>query len=169
MDILEKLNKIKQLIDRGGTPGEKSAARNLFDQLVNKYQISPEELEEVQVKVYTWECKNKTEEELLIQILSKVIKNQHMDLIIKDELKFGLELTYLQYVEVDLLFELYNVELENEIKYLKQAFYKKHDLFPPITEDQKKNAPKISEDQVRDILKYFRSLKDIDVFKQIGE
>lgn len=167
MDILEKLHKIKQLINRGATPGEKAAAKNLFDCLVDKYQISLEELEELKVKSYTWECKNKTEEELLIQILSKVIKDQYMDLI-QDDQNFGLELTYLQYIEVDLLFGLYKVELENEIKYLTQAFYKKHDLFPPVTDEQKKNAPAPSDEQIREILKYFQSLKHIDVYKQIS-
>jgi len=143
-NILDRLNKIKKLVDFGSTDGEKSAALKLFNKLIDQYNISPQELQTQLTKIYTWECKNKTEEELLILILSKVIENQYMDLIEKDNNNLGLELTYIQYIEVDWLFNLYKIELENEIKYLKQAFYKKHDLFPPITEEQKKNSPKIS-------------------------
>ncbi len=164
MDIIDRLQKIKKLAQEGKTVGEKASAQFLFDKLVDQYDITPEQLNEQQTKPYMWECENIHDQELLIQILSKVIQNQYMDLIEEDS-KIGLELTKLQYIEVDWMFGLYKSAFNKELKLLKQAFYKKHELFPPSDDDQKCN---ISQEEIQDIIKYFRNLKTIIPHKQIG-
>ena len=167
-DILDKLKKIQKLANRGSTESEKRTAQNLLNQLSAKYNISLEDLKDYTSKnIYTWHCSTDDEKDLLIQILSKVIQEQYMDLIEKEDRQFGLKLTYLQYVEVDTLFGLYKDQLMNEIYYLKQAFYKKHNLFPPTPSDCTVDN-NISEDDIKQILKYFQNLKYIAPYKQIG-
>ena len=133
---LEKLRKIKALAERG-VGGEKETAMRMYEDLCKKYNVSEDEAELAQLEKRWFSYSTKLEEELLLQIFYKVTGDSaHYVYTGKygRRKKRGCVCTELEAVEIELLFNFYKKEMENELKAFMIAFKQKNNLYPDKTE-----------------------------------
>lgn len=118
--VLDKLTKINELINRGATNGEKSAAKAAFAKLIEKYNISDEELKTFLPSDYVFKFSNRAEETLLYHISAYVLD------IWTKQLKLGWNgvqrnvtiknLTKLQFIEITAMYEYFRRHMKSEYK-----------------------------------------------------
>ena len=75
--IIEKLKKIKELAERGYA-GEALVAREKLHMLLNKYGLTIEDLEDVQINSYKFKYITVQERSIILQCISKVIDNPNL-------------------------------------------------------------------------------------------
>ena len=71
MNKKELLRKLRALAERG-VGGERQNAQKKLDELIKKYNISDEELEDEVAELYHFKYRGKRESALLVQIMYKV-------------------------------------------------------------------------------------------------
>lgn len=135
MNKQELLRKLRALAKRG-VGGERQNAQKKIDELMKKYNISDEELEDEAVELYHFKFSGKREEALLTQIMYKVCdKTDNIynfvygksGRTVRSEL--GCECTLAQRIEIDFLFEFYKRLYKREEELFYHAFVQKHHLF----------------------------------------
>ena len=77
--LRDKLSKIYALIERGATPGEKTAARKALDRIVDRYNIDPDQLEDLRLQEASFTYCSFMEIQLLFRLIKKLIDNRAMD------------------------------------------------------------------------------------------
>lgn len=133
--IIEKLQKVKSLADRGAR-GEREAAEQLLERLLLKYGMTEEDLGTQKVSSHFLRYKTEFEKKLIHQLAYCRLGSGH---------SFGTMGTYTgrarkmvcikctaaAFLEITADFEFYRVALAEEMSCFYEAFLAKNDLFPP--------------------------------------
>ena len=167
--IVEKLKKIKELADRGEA-GEALAAKEKLHNLLSKYGLSIEDLEDVKISSYKFKYVSVAERQIIIQCLAKVLDQPRMTYSWHKNKKkeFFVEMTEWQYIEATVLInfhiKLFRKELKTQIGALVTAYNIKHDLFPKTSSVETKE---LSDEERARLIAIYQSLEDNLFQKQL--
>lgn len=162
-----KLCKLKTLAERG-SPGEKEAAQFLLEKLCKKYDVSMDELSNIDDKTIRWFRYRQGDHfrKLLAQCIYKTLggtdystyrrRNKHEKKRYSNEI--GANCTAAEAIEIELDYTFFSNNLEREIDRLTSMFIQKNDMFPKNvkTDDSEPSDTKPLTEE--DILLY-RSIK----------
>lgn len=131
--FLELCKKLKRLADEG-VAGEAEVAEKKLRELMAKHFITMEDLGKVQVKLRKFAVK-KFWRKLIFQTCYMVIGNKEFPNRYKDYSGRGVkvELSDLEYLEVQARYNFYKRTLEEDIDLMYSAFINKHGIFPDDT------------------------------------
>ncbi|MFA5378381.1 MAG: hypothetical protein WC455_21685 [Dehalococcoidia bacterium] len=127
-----RLKKLKALAERG-VGGEKENAKRLLENLCNKYQISPDQIESFDEKKMRWfrHQRGRRFKHLLCQCMYKTLGEGAKKYTHGKASEIGVECTAAQGMEIELDYAFYSDALEVEIERLVEMFIQKNDIFPP--------------------------------------
>ena len=144
MDKTELLKKLQVLAARGYN-GERDTAARKLDELMNKYNISADDLSDEKIVRETHVYHGSEEKQLLVQIAGMVvnvrggifygIQNTLTNRV--SSTKLAIDATAAQHIEIDFLFDFYKKQWEKEKKLFLIAFCKKNELFPTAPSDER--------------------------------
>lgn len=133
--IIDKIKKLKELVDRG-VDGEVFAAKRAIDQLCEKYDINIEDLFKEEKKRYVFKIKynNKFDKQLLFQCYAKVTNNKKISYFTSKSRPNIIEfdLTRIEYIDLKGMFEFYRKEwskiMKSSLNDLFDAFISKNEI-----------------------------------------
>ena len=130
--LKQKLLNIQALAERG-VGGEKLNAARMLADLLEKYDISIDDLnDEPELQEYWFKYNTVFEKKLLHQIVGKVLKISQVTYYKhKNNTSHGFDLTEEQYEEISRSYDFYRKELKDEMQLLFHAFIQKHQLVAP--------------------------------------
>jgi hypothetical protein len=138
-DIPERVHKVKALVDKGATEGERAAARTLLNTLLKKYGIKESELEAETLQTRWFEARGEWEKRLLVAVCWGLFKEEFKGRSTYDRVNpetgrirrnmVGIEMTNAEYIDVAAAFEFYTALYERELTVFQNAFINKHKLF----------------------------------------
>ncbi len=159
--VQERLKKILQLSIRG-VDGERENAKRLLGTLLQKHGLTIADLSEEEKTHCFFAVREKSDLDLLIQIVSKVTQSGSIGYRHKGR-QYIFELTAVQLVEVELLYSEYKRALAKEQAILFRAFIQKNRIFPPSDpEDVTDNDPEDWE-ELRRILRMASQLEEVPI------
>ena len=166
--IIEKLKKIKELAERGYA-GEALVAREKLHMLLNKYGLTIEDLEDVQIHSYKFKYITVQERSIILQCISKVIDNPNLTYShYKDKKKeFFVKMSEWQYVEAEAMIHFhikqFRKELKAQLKALTSAYCSKHQLFAESSEG---GDSKLTPEEMARLIAAYQSLDDDVIFRK---
>ena len=135
LELLEKLKKVKARKERG-EGGEIAVAEATLARLMEKYDISEEELGDEKRRRYDFSYHGKEQKKILRQIVYKVTNGGYANDLIYTysgrpcKTKLAADCTVAEKVEIEYLFNFYADLYEREREAFLAAFIQKHSLFP---------------------------------------
>ena len=161
MDRAALLKKIKALAERG-VDGERENAEALLAKLMEKYDISEEELAEDTRKRHDVEFHGKEQKKLLRQVVFKVTGGFAYELVYRSSgrtvrTQLGAECTPAEKVEIEFLFDFYTNLWDREREAFLAAFIQKHRIFS-MRDDLP--AREISDEELAKIHALMRGMSD---------
>lgn len=158
-------------IDPGATAGERDNAKYKITLLMNKYGLTPDDVNPANKEIFFFIYQKKWEVKLLKQIVgyvteaSQVVSYSKFNAKGRKLRKLGFKLTKADYIEVKRLYDIYRKAFLDELENLVNAFIHKHGIYPPVTENS------ISTDfdwnRFNQMVSLSKSLNDVQVFPQI--
>ena len=154
------INKLKRLIESDNEFESKSAEDKLR-RIMEKYDISEDELDEDKINSYTLYYHNIYEEKLLHQIIYKQFSDRANEIMyiernhIGKRTKLFLHCTYKEYIEVNIQYEFYKELFYEDLDIFLTGFIYKHNIFPPDV----KTIDSIDEDEKCKIMRAFMMAK----------
>ena len=127
----EKLKKIRELAERG-IDGEKEQARKMYERLLEKYEISDEEIAD-KLEMHWFRYKTELEESLLVRVFYAVTgSEEHYGYKgpYSRRKERGVLCTEAEAAEIDLLFSFYREEIKRELTPFMIAFFHQNKLRP---------------------------------------
>lgn len=121
-EIRTKLAKIYALVNNGGTDGEKAAAKKALDRIVEKYNITAEQLESIELKQYVFKYSTHLETRLLAMLLhfftEDAFSRTHKQLWRgnKRVKEIVSQLNYLDWVTIESAYEYFRRHMGKEFK-----------------------------------------------------
>lgn len=113
--IRQKLGKIYELVSRGATEGERTAAKLALDRILEKYNIDESELANIRHKQYAFKYKTSLHNALLCQILKLHTEFGKESARIRPWTKEIISnLTYLEWVTVDSMYEYFKRHMQSQ-------------------------------------------------------
>lgn len=174
--IKSKVQKLQALAERG-EKGEAINAKRLLDQLLSKYGVSLEEIVEAQEEKqqYTFNVKeNGYGFTLFTQCYFNVTNEirmsyrQHRRYVV-------VELTKMQYVELQALYDWHYHQLTKELKRMQKeftdAYIHKHRIYGKRSDENNEEERELSPEDIERllrVLRYMDSVEDSSYYKQIG-
>lgn len=142
----ELLKKLKALSEQG-VGGEKVNARRKLAELMRKYNITEDDLDDDTLVECEFKYKTDVEKTLLIQTIYKVTNEFNMygftncrtGRTIKRLI--GCECTKSQKIEIEFLFDFYKRVYEKDVKLFLESFIQKHCIFGKLKDGEKADAP----------------------------
>lgn len=142
--ILNRIRNIKELSeDTGATEGEKANALDKLHKLLEKYNLTLDDLQDNQRQRYDFTYRRKWEKRLLIQIMAYVLESKDFDVwgyTNRDSnrrlQKVGVDLTKTEYEQINRLYTMYKKQFVDELVLLMEAFFERHNIYPPSNEMQ---------------------------------
>lgn len=133
--LLEKLEKVKALADRG-VGGEKESAERTLAALMARYNVTEEDLEDGKATTHWIRYKTAWERKLLNQLAYMYLGAGHSFGCMgassgRTRKKVGISCTPAQYIEIEADFAFYSAAMEEEMTLFYRAFLNKNNLFPP--------------------------------------
>lgn len=127
---VEKLKRLKALIDRPGTEGEREAAQALYDSLLEKYQIEEKQVAP-EIKKRWFRFKTKLERKLLIQIFYAVTGDATFwEKVDHRRHDLGVDCTEAEKIEIEFLYNFYREALNKDLETFISAFISANDIYP---------------------------------------
>lgn len=129
-EIKDKIAKVYELVKRGATEGEKEAAQNALDKLIEKYQLDGIDLESINKEKRQFKYSTSMELTLLAAIIRVLIEDKNaISYAVRNTYKVRnveVPLTYIDYVTVDCAYEYFRRHMKQQwnktfAKYLKQC------------------------------------------------
>lgn len=165
----EKIPLVKKLHELAlrGSDGEREAAQAALKKIMDKYDISLDDLDDKQECDYKFSYHGNEEKKLLNQIAYKVIgEGGHLY-----ELRYtasnrqcrtavNIRCTEVQRIEIECLFAFYTDLYKREKEFFIRAFIQKHKLFPRATSNSSANDTQLSREEIDKILTMADSLSD---------
>ena len=133
--LLEKLEKVKALADRG-VGGEKESAERTLSALMARYNITEADLEDSKTTTHWIRYKTPWERKLLHQLACMYLGAGHSFGCVgtytgRSRKKVGIDCTPAQYIEIEADFAFYSAAMEEEMALFYRAFLNKNKLYPP--------------------------------------
>lgn len=154
--IRERLHKIKALHDAATTPGEREAAENRLNALLDEYDLSIEDLTEPAKQDYEFRYHNSWQRMLLRQIVAHVTGDHSPKAFYfgskQPSTRLWFELTPAQAIDVETLYQFYWHAFEEEVYDFMAAFIHKHDL-AVAAEESEGERPQMTPEELKHWLK----------------
>lgn len=137
-----------------GVDGEKDAAKKILDKLLQRYNLSIEDIGEEQPEIFAFTYHGKWQKNLLIQVAYKVLDCQPSFYNVRagnskriSPSQVGIKCTKYQRTEIMFLHDFYCQLWESEIDKLMLAFIYKHELWGTgeVDASNKSKSPSIEE------------------------
>lgn len=138
---IDLINKLKRLTHSNNIH-EAEAAQKKLDYIIKKYNISDEELEESEIKEYSFWYHDPMQRKILVQVAYKVLgslsgkiysytgrRGKKIELLVR--------CTYEQYLEISIQYDFYKELFQEELDVFITAFVMKHDIYPEQSESLK--------------------------------
>ena len=158
-NIIERLKKIAALAERG-IGGEKENAKRILARMMEKYEITLEDLGQGRkAKKHVFKYKSKWEREILFQCYYRASG--------KNEVRYGqmgrgmvvFKLDFFQFLELDALYKYFVPLLNREMKLFLIAFIHKHDLHGNEVSEGG-GGSKLSHDEIEQLAAMMSSMKE---------
>jgi hypothetical protein len=158
--ISKKLSAIRaMLLDKSTTPGEKRNAKNLLEKLLEKYNLSEDDLLSDVKNVYRFQISNEFEHSLLIQIIGKVTGETQVSYWRKNPYQRGgrnsnktiwTDLSLREFTEITELYEVYKKALKKELSLMVTAFIQSNNIF---SSNNSETDRKLTREEIEEMLK----------------
>jgi len=164
--IIQRLKKIKELADRGEA-GEALAAKAKLIDLLQKHNLSLEDIETEVKQSYKFKYAFSDEKDVMLQCISKVIDDPKMSYShYRDKKKeFFVKLTEWQYIECKDLIQFHLKQYRDEKKRKMRAFFSaylnRHSLFADSSEP---GESKMSPEEYAEFVRAYRGLLDTETY-----
>lgn len=113
--IRKRIAKINELANRG-VDGEKDAAKTQLEKLLKKYNINPQEVDEITKKEYFFKYANNLDKDLFFQLLYYFFKESHFQVYLHTFRKreISVKLDYLDYITISCAYEYFKRHMRRE-------------------------------------------------------
>ena len=154
MNKLELIKKLKALAnDERGNEEERKSAEKRVQELMKKYKIKDEEINEIIMKDRYIEFVNEWESKLIHQIAYKMFDDRPIRCYVNTRSKWRrhhliIEMTDVEFIEFQYMYEIYKRDLHNQMELFYHAFVQKNMIFPSkpiLSNDDKSNGLSKSE------------------------
>ncbi len=135
--LITLLKKLKALADRG-IGGEKLNAERMLRELMQKHNISIEDIEGEKKQRFDFDVPFKYDK-LFWQIVSNVIIDWNGRYVAYKHFKrkFGIEMTHAEHLEIEAKFDFYCKDFEEQMKIFTSAYILKNKLTPTYSEERR--------------------------------
>lgn len=163
-DLMKKLYNLAQR----GVGGEKISAQEKLNTLLEKNNMTLDDLQEDIPKINYFEYHSPYEKKLLCQIFYKVMGASSDYQIYTPNsgegkyTKLAIMCTAAQKIEIDLDFDFYKRALDEEMEYLYQGFIQKMMIFPSDAPTNQINMKELSPEDLAKLKKQMRYANDVD-------
>ncbi len=163
---IKLLQKIKALVERG-IAGEKDTAEQFLLRLMEKYDITQEELLEEKVELQCFRYQDELQLRLLIQIIYMVMGDVSIYKVKRKKL-VGVYCTPYEHLEIEANYVFFMNAIKQELEIFYTAFCQINRLFPP-KEKSREKAPgdKISRKELMKIHSMMEGLEHFTLRKMI--
>lgn len=128
----ELLKKLHTLAERGATEGEKAAARERLENLLQKYDIDDAELADDVLDLHWFTCKDAMERKLFYQVCNKVNKDRvtyRRNYGAGQRTTRGVKCTKAEALQIEIEYDFYKTLWHEELDFFLLAFIQKHQIF----------------------------------------
>lgn len=133
LKIQEKLKKIKALAEHG-VDGEKEGALELYQRLLAKYELTDEDVEEVQISRRWFRYTDELDKKLLTQIFYKVTGSPTFyEKLDKRRRMVSTDCTDFEFDQIVFYYQFYKEHMKSELSKFIAAFLSVNNLFPDET------------------------------------
>ena len=114
-EIKNKIAKVYELVKRG-EQGERQAAEKALDRLLKKYNLSAGEVAKIHLKMYKFKYTSDLDKMLLCQLLTYFFEGKYKKytLYTGDVREIGIEMEYLDYVQVECTYEYFKRHMNQQ-------------------------------------------------------
>ena len=164
--IIQRLKKIKELADRGEA-GEALAAKAKLLELLQKHNLSLEDIETDTKQSYKFKYAFSDEKDVMLQCISKVLDDPKMPYSQYRNRKkeFFVKLSEWQYIECNDLIKFHLKQYRDEKKRRMKAFFSaylnRHDLF---AESSEVGDSKMSPEEYAEFVRAYQGLLDTETY-----
>lgn len=119
LELKNKLSKIYELVKRGGTEGEKIAAKKALDKLLEKHNLQGIDLDSLDKSIYSFKYKSQLDEWLLFRIVAMFAEdagNLQATKLTYLKKEISLNLTYLDFITVHASYEYFKRHMASQWK-----------------------------------------------------
>ena len=140
IQLLKKLNTLMQ--DTRGNSNERENAEKILAELIKKYNISLDDINNDEQKDRYIEFNNDYEKQLICQICYKLFKHEKsVRSFISKKSKFNrthviIQMTDEELIEFEYLYSIYKTDLAKEMNLFYTAFINKNNIFPELTDNE---------------------------------
>lgn len=171
MNKVELIKKLRALAENG-CGGEKINAQKKLDELMAKYGITDDDLEDEEVQECFFEIHGDRERRLLAQIMYKVLNekrachavgNRATGRVIRT--KAACSATKAQKIEIEMLFDFYKRLYKKEEEFFFDTFIQKHELFGELKDGEE--GQEMSDEDYFKMRNLMRGMADETPLRQI--
>lgn len=160
---MEFLKKVKSLAERG-VGGEKENAEVLLRKLMEKYNVTEEELSDDVESWYEIEYHGRFERDIVLQCIAKVKADAKG---YKTSGKWNVKCTKAEFIEMNELCVFYRRALQEDLDIFLRAFIHKHDLYPETSSGPRHEPTREELEQLMKVLELVGSMPEHEYLKRI--
>lgn len=118
-ELRQRVAKVYELVNRGGTEGEKAAAKAALDRLMKRYNLSDEMLKDIEKREYRFKYSTDLEQWLFIQLVRFYLNNAD-DLLSEatrhtwGKREISIKLTYADWVTIECSYEYFRRHMKDQ-------------------------------------------------------
>lgn len=161
--LLEKL----RALAKSGVGGEKLNAEHKLKELMEKYGVTEEELEEETIDSCYFHYRGAREKSLLAQIMFKVTNSTDIYRCSAGKTYLSCKTTAAKKIEIEFLFDFYKRLWRKEEEFFFSCFVQKHRLFGEKTDDT--DEKDIDDEELWRMSMIIQGMKDETPVKQIPQ
>lgn len=129
--IINLLRKIKRLAD-DGMDGEREAAQAKLELLLEKHNLTLDDIGDQTVSSHVFRYKNKMEKDLLMQCVVHISQTRQVShAYVRNKKEVWFKTTKAQAVDIESIYGHYRKELTKEMEAFFYAFLHRHQIFGP--------------------------------------
>lgn len=170
--IIDKLRKIKKLADEGFV-GEAAAAKAMLSKLLDKYNLTIDDLSDTTIKPRLFFAKGAHDKRVFLYCCAKVLGHERGIEAAYDRRKpynVYIDATDYEFVELSNLYAFHKANFKKEFDKALEEFYAAyrytHDLYPSDVEE---TTGDIDEETVKRILAYIGGMGKVQYLKQLHD
>lgn len=114
-EIRDKIAKVYELVKRG-EQGEQQAAEKALERLLKKYNLSPDQVAKIHLKMYRFKYATDLDKRLLLQLLTYFFEGKHKSYTLYTGIvkEIGIEMEYLDYVQIECAYEYFKRHMNQQ-------------------------------------------------------
>lgn len=160
-NIIELGKKLAELAKQGHG-GEKTNAETMLRKLMEKHNITIEDIEGDEKKI-RWFKPTKSQKQFFLQVVSSVLGKgvpKYGNRVVKSEI--GMYLTDAEYIEIKSKFEFYWKRYLEDVEILYEAFVQKNRLYSKSTDNEPKPETELTADELKRLKKVIGTMDALD-------